>query len=560
MISEKDDQKLKENHLNPRQKGHPFVVTLQDFSLTSKRWLHFFQKSLFFSFFFLLLFPSCSSSETKEKKLRLAFHTMPTTLDPAKSADFLTSSLISLLYEGLMRCEQDEKVEPALAERVEISKDGLTYRFFLKKAYWSDGSFITAFDFEKSWKRIVQPQSGTLCAYLTYPILNAELILQGKLPPDQLGVKAENEEIFQVTLERKTPWFLSLTAFPLFFPSPSHAPSFSPDQFISSGPFLLQTYEVNQKILLSKNPSYWNAQAIQLDQIEISIIGDEETALQLFEKKEIDWLGSPFSPIPLDAVAQWERAGRIDQVPMAASTFLAFNLGKEPLDHPLLRQALSLSIDRKKLVQSSLKGQIPATRPLPPLLSSSCKELIVYDKKRAVHCFHEWLKEKNLTVQQLPKLSLYYRTGQMEKLLAQILQKEWEETLGWKIEIEQLDPKIHLERLYQKNYQMAITSWIAQFEDPISLLERYAQKNHSKNFSDWQSLEYQKLLESSYLVKEELRKKLFEEAEEILAQELPFAPLYHFSSATIYQDGVIPGGSTPSGAILFEKFQINERK
>ncbi len=181
-----------------------------------------------------ILFSACNSPPKEPLLLRLAFNAPPTTLDPRKSGDFISSTLICLIYEGLTRCAPGGGLKAALAEKIEISPDGLIYTFTLRPSHWSDGHPVTAFDFEKSWKEIINPSFASPAAYLLFPIKNAEKIAKGELGIEEVGIQAKDARTFRVELERPTPYFLSLTAFPLLLPAPLHLEQASGD--VSNGP------------------------------------------------------------------------------------------------------------------------------------------------------------------------------------------------------------------------------------------------------------------------------------------------------------------------------------
>src|SRR3990167_3623734 len=141
-----------------------------------------------FLFVFLLLFACSHPPSPSRSTLQLAFHSSPSTLDPRKSGDFLSATLICLIYEGLTRSLPNGEVELALADRVIISEDGRFYTFHLRKAYWSDGHPITANDFESSWKAVLNPSFPALASYLLFPIKNGEKCAKGELSSDLLGV------------------------------------------------------------------------------------------------------------------------------------------------------------------------------------------------------------------------------------------------------------------------------------------------------------------------------------------------------------------------------------
>ena len=506
---------------------------------------------------FVFLLSACSNAPKEPDCLRLAFNAAPMTLDPRKSGDFISSTLICLLYEGLTRCTPGGGVEPGLAEAIEVSPDGKTYTFTLRPSIWSDGRPVTAYDFEKSWKTVLDPSFASLSAYLLFPIKNAEKCAKGEAGTADVGISAVNETTLRVELEKPTPFFLSLTAFPLFLPTPAHLEQISGD--VCNGPFRIENERSNSELFLVKNPSFWNGKRVYLDEIRIEIISDENTTLQMFERGEIDWLGGPLAPLPPDSLDSLR--DRIHYIPMAASTIVAFNTQEFPFKNMKLRKALSMCLNRERIVSEiALAGQIPADRCLPPsLYPSPLKSLLpVPDIVKARALFEEALAELDASPADLEALTLYYKPAQVDKRLAQVLQREWEEAFGFTIKIEQLDPKTHLDRLHRKEYQIALGNWIAQFHDPVNILERYRLPANQKNFAGWENDRYQALLDKAASeLNPSARLELLAQAEEIFADELPIMPLYHWSSPSIAHPRLKETGSTPSGGVLFEKFSFH---
>ena len=507
----------------------------------------------------ILLFGCSSPTPRQPMTLRLAFNTMPTTFDPRASGDFASSTLICLLYEGLTRCLPGDAVEPAIAHQIDLSPDGRTYTFHLRKTFWSDGQPVTARDFEQSWKQIADPNFPSPSAYLLFPIKNAEQCKAGKLPLSSMGVYAIDDDTLVVELNHPTPYFLSLTAFPLFLPIPSHIENPNPESLISNGPFLIKTLKPNSEIYLEKNGNFWNREAILIDAIRISILNDETTALRLFEEGELDWLGAPLAQIPLDAIPSLQKTNEIHSVPMAASTFIAFNTTTTPFNNKHLREALSFSLNRSRLAkETALIGQIPAVQYLPPSLTQHNLPQVQEDPERAAACFKQALEELSLNPSDLESLTLYYRAGQIEKRLAQTLQREWKEFFGFTIKIEQLDAKTHMHKLHNKEYQIAMGCWIAQFHDPSNILERYRIASNPKNFAGWEHPSYASLLEeAATTLDRDKRKDLLREAEKIFGEEIPISPLYHWAGLSISNPELQHIATTPSGGILFERFSLN---
>lgn len=491
-------------------------------------------------YFFLLLLAACAGSPSKQSaSLRIPFPTEPTTLDPTKAGDFATSTLCCLVYEGLTRCLAEGNTQAALAQHTELSADQTVYLFHLRQAVWSDGQPITAHDFERSWKRVLT--SASSCAYLCYPIKNAAQYMKGEVEIEQVGVYALNDQLLRVELEQPTPYFYSLLSLPTFLPAP-------PKPGLYSGPFQIETRVRNSKIVLKKNPSYWNGQQIDFDRIEIRIIPDEMTALHLFEQGDLDWIGGPLCPIPPDALDLLKKD--LIYIPSAASTFCTFNTQTFPFHNLNLRKAFSYAIDRKEIAEQVMQpGQIEAHSFLPPLFSSESISLSDPDLAR----FHlqKGLEELQIDLHDLKPLTLFFKSNQSDKRLAVNLQRQWKDTLGVEIHLSQLDMKVHSQRLVNRDYQLSLASWIAQFDDPMSILERFKDSQNPKNYPGWESQHYQDLLKGSFVSTN--RSELFQSAEQLLAKEVPFAPIYHSHFPALCSSQLEPIPTTPCGGILFEQ-------
>lgn len=502
-------------------------------------------------FLLLLILVACSSPPKQPEILRISFNMQPTTLDPRKAGDFVSSTLICMIYDGLTRCLPSGAVEPALAERCEISKDQKTYLFYLRKAFWSDGKPITAYDFEASWKEIIA--SPSFCTYLFYAIKNGEKCAKGELPIEEVGIQALNDGTLRVELEYPTPYFYALTAFPAFLPVPAHID----DATVYSGPFRIAKMITNSEIVLTKNQTYWNKTHVFLDQIHISIVFDEMTALQMFERGNLDWLGGPHFPLPPDSLEKLKN--QLQFIPSAATTLVTFNTKVSPFSNPHLRKAFSYAINRTEIVEKVVgAGQIPASTLLPPSLSSNKNVLhpIRYNPEEARLHLQKALKELEIAPSALDTLILYFKSNQMDKRLAQTLQRQWQETLGVSIQLVGLDPKSHAQRLQTRDYQISLAIWIAPFDDPISILERFKDKANLKNYPDWEDAEYVRLLNEATGSKR--RSELLQSAEERLAAELPLTPIYHWSSPTLCSPHIASLEITPSGSVLFERFRLNK--
>ena len=492
---------------------------------------------------------ACTSpSPPPAATLRIAFSQFPTTLNPRKSGDFISSTLICLIYEGLTRCLPDGSVEPALAARIDVSADQTVYTFHLKEAVWSDGQPVSAWDFERSWKQALDPESPSLCAYLFYPILGAEAIAHGTLAPEKLGVIALDAKTLEVRLERPTPHFLALTAFPSFLPTSARS------EKIVNGPFFIDQFAPQAKIGLRKNPLFWNAKKTALTGIDIHIIPEETTALKMFEQGELDWLGGALSPIPSDALEELCSTSQLTFYPIAASTFCTFNTNEYPFHNEHIRKAFDLAIDRTAIATHVLHGtQTAATSLVPPTLwakEPTVKNLFDPEKAR----WHLLKGCEELQITNLEPVTFSVRTSYTDRLLSQILQRQWKEVLGVHVMIHRTDTKSLKHLLHERNYQVALTNWIAQYPDPMNILERFRAKDNAKNYPAWENRGFLALLDAAQQTLDATERTAFlTQAEQMLETHSPIALIYHWQVPSLCHPRVKNMMTTPSGGVLFER-------
>lgn len=301
-----------------------------------------------------------------QQLLRLSFLHLPTSLDPRLSGEQFSGIIFKMLYEGLMRIGKEGNPICAIAEAVEVSEDLKKYTFKLRECYWSNGIPISAEDFEYSWKKILEPDFKTPFAYLFYPIKNAQASKEGLVSQQEIGITSIDHKTLVVELEHPTPYFLELTAHAFYSPI-NHAldkthPNWSTQDgqaYVCNGPFCIKKIQANQSYEFIRNELYWDAKEVKLERILISKT-NAYTALQMYQKDEIDWLGrpiNPWEPFFADNTPESIKSG-----PPGFVYWCVLNTDRFPFYHAKLRQALSLAINRKEIIQSLAYRALLATR------------------------------------------------------------------------------------------------------------------------------------------------------------------------------------------------------
>ena len=220
----------------------------------------------------------------------------PEQMDPTLNSYARSSRVLQNLFKGLYKLDADGvNYVPAMAESCEISEDQLTYTFTLRDGLkWSDGSDLTAYDFEYSWLRVLNPESGSKCVSDLWVINNGRAYYDGECAAEDVGVKATDEKTLVVELENLTPWFLKLTATSSFFPVSKAVVEANPNwtadvaTYVSNGPFILTEYSSLNRLVLTKNPNYYLADEVQIDEVQFVIIPDSATGLTAYNNGEIN--------------------------------------------------------------------------------------------------------------------------------------------------------------------------------------------------------------------------------------------------------------------------------
>lgn len=490
----------------------------------------------FLFLFFSLFLIGCSQKESPKNHFRMNLHSEPSSLDPRMVRDIPTLTCGKMLFEGLVRPGLDGKLNFALAKDLKISEDRRTYEFTLKESYWTNGTPVTASDFEYAWKSALSPLFPSEFSHQLFVIKNAKLAKEGKISLDLVGVHAKNPTKLIVELEYPDPYFLELLSFPITFPickavamKNADWSTRQGDEFICNGPFKLIRWNHGSDLTTQKNSSYWEKNAVLLDQVTLTMIEDEHTELNMYENDELDWAGSPNSSIPPEAIPTLKYQDELTILPIAGTFSYKFNTHAPPFTSKKMRQAFSLAIHRKSLVENILQAhQIVARALLPPCVQGQRNAAQYFqdgDKQNAILLFEQALEENGWTRETMPEITLIFSKSEKHQKVAQAVQQEWSQTFGIKIQLQSYEWNTYLNHLARGDFQVGGKGWIADISDPKCFLEIYALDTEE---SGWENQAFRELIErarhESDLAK---RESLLKEAEEILFQEMPLSPLYH---------------------------------
>lgn len=483
--------------------------------------------------------------------LNLSLGTEPPTLDPALATDSTSGSIIRNVFEGLTHNNHGE-IEPGVAESWEESEDGLTWTFTLRQdSTWSNGDPVTANDFEYAWKRALNPETASQYASILYPIAGAEEFNSGEGDADSVGVTAVDDYTLEVTLNNPTPYFLELTSFYTYMPV--HQATVDADAtgwaaeagetYVTNGPFDLDTWNHNSDLVLAKNAEYWDADNVALETVNIQIIESEGTANAEFQAGNLDYLGTPYGTISLDAIDMHRANDELNTVPYAAIYWYKLNTTDEVMQNVNLRKALSLAIDRQGLIDNVTKGgQLPALGVVPPTIEGF-EEDRGYMQDAAFEEANEYLalamEELGYSDPSEITVSISINDSEAHSTIAQFIQAGWASNLGINAEIDSTEWQVYLDRLNVLDYQVGRMGWIADFNDAISFLDMYRTADSGNNDTGWENEEYKELIDASAAEEDPAaRTQMLLDAEAIFMEEMPVIPVYYYTSNYVIQDHV----------------------
>lgn len=527
------------------------------------------KKFLLSIFLFITLF-SCGSSTPTGKVLNYRLPEEGKSLDPQLLTDHTGCNIHQLLSEGLTKLDMETKQpKPGLAEKYEVSSDGLTWTFHLRdNLKWSNGDKLTANDFKYAWLRALDPKTASEYAFILFPIKNAEKFNDGKCSKDEVGINVLDDKTLEVKLENVTPYFPSLTAFVTYLPAnekfveeKGEKYALEPEDILSSGPFILKKWTHNSEMYLEKNPNYYAKDKISLDGIKIKFIMDNAAALNAFKNDEID-----FTNISSEQYDEFKDDKRLKVLPQAQMYFLMYNFQNKVLTNLKIRKAFDLALNKDDINKSAFNSLNTVIYNFTPHkvgmpgnntndFGSEVGDIIEkYNADKAKELFKEGMKELGLT--EFPKLSIIVNDMDNNKKVAENIQEQLRTNLGIEFDIQVMTYKERLSRQTSGDFDIALTRWGADYQDAMTFLDLFMTKNGNNN-GKYSNPEYDKYVQ---LAKSEPDKaKRFEylkKVEEIIANDVPITVLYQVNKYYVVNDRISNYAFSPVNSDMFAETVI----
>ena len=519
-------------------------------------------------------------------ELNVCFASEPETMDPSMNRTVDGNVMITHLFEGLYKWVDSDPsgdgrngatavLEPGMAAEeptVTPNEDGTyTYTFKLREdAKWSDGQPVTANDFVYSWRRLVDPATASPYNTIIAMVKNANEIIAGELPKEELGVAAPDEHTFEVTLTYNCPYFLDICAFPNCMPlredivEGNATWTQDPSTYVTNGAFKMTSWTHDAEIVMVPNENYYDASNITLEKLTFKLMDDANAQLTAFKNGDLDYMQNP----PPDEMATLLTDGTVIPGDYLGSYYACFNNTKEPFNNPLVRKAFSLAIDRNYIVeQVTQAGEIAADAWVP--VSVVDAEGTSGDDFRTVGGSY-WSVSKDdyeanceearkLLAEAgyengvgFPETTYLYNTDDKHQAVAEALQSMWKNVLGVEVTLNNQDWNVFLETRSKGDYSICRNGWIADYNDPVSFLDMFMTDN-GNNDAHYSNAEYDAIMTKVLSDSDAAgRMELMHQAEDLLVgEDQAIAPLYYYSQPYMVADDVHGMYYTPLGNFLF---------
>lgn len=466
--------------------------------------------------------------------------------------------------EGLYKYNEKGELVPGMAESVDISEDGLTYTFTIRDAKWSNGTSVTAHDFEYGWKRLANPETGATYAFMlmTAGVKNAEEVCYGGGDLDSLGCHAEDDKTFVVELDRPVAYFPSLMTGTYFFPinqeyceSQGDQYGLSKENVIACGPYVLTQWQPGEmKSVLTKNESYYDASNVKVDSITYNVITDTQQAIMAWENGNIDQIS-----ITGDTAVMYKDDPAFDALQQV--WYIAVNEEVSGLENKNLRMAFALAYDKTSICENILKnGSIPANFVIPENFALDHNNVYFRDAANATYLESDKtlaLEYYNKACEELGQntftFELLYDDAEDTKNIAQFIQSEIQSALPGVTITLQVQPKNQrVEAMNNHQFELGLTRWGADYQDATTYLDMWTTGN-SYNYGSYSNPEYDALMErvnGEYATDLDARLDAMIEAESIILNDAGVLPVYQ-STATYLTNTDLEVPNTPSNMYLW---------
>lgn len=517
---------------------------------------------LFFCVFlslFAAIQSGCWSRETavergiREQVLHRGLGADVADLDPHVITGLSEINVVSTLFEGLIgENSTDLSPVPGVAERWEVSADGLTYTFHLRaNARWSNGVPVTAQDFVASYRRVLTPSLGADYATMLYVVEGAQAYHRGQSADfTQVGIVAPNERTLLIRLEHPTPHFLALVTHPVWYPvhRPSLEQSGDPDRrggnwtrpgsLVGNGPFTLRDWRSGKVVIVEKSPTYWDSTNVRLNGIHFHVTDSVEAEERMFRSGQLHITEAlPVGKVDAYRQSAGPQGGVLRISPFLDTYFYRLNVTRPFLNDKKVRRALALAVDRTAIVEKITRGgQQPAYSFTPP---GTAGYVPPTDFAGGFAAARELLAAAGYPGGQgLPAFELLITSSGNHRVIAEAVQEMWRRELGITVNLVNMEQRTLLAQRRTLDYQILRSDWVGDYLDPNSFLEIFTGAS-GNNHTGWQNSHYDALIYEAARTTDSVRRhEVLRRAETLLLDEAPIIPVYFYTTVRLVHPSV----------------------
>ncbi|HET6487960.1 MAG TPA: peptide ABC transporter substrate-binding protein [Spirochaetia bacterium] len=477
-----------------------------------------------------------------EINIRMAVN--PDTLDPTLVYTGDVNFITKMLFVNLCDFDETRAVPtPDLAKSWEVSKDGLVWTFHLRNdVQWTNGRPVTARDVEYSMKRILDPATASPLGFYMYMIKNSKAVNTGKSKDmDSVGIKALDDWTIQFTLDKPLGFFPTQIR-TVAFAAPKEAIDtfgarwFEPPNIISNGPYMLQSWKQNDRLVFVKNPNYYDAKNVKIDKVTVFVVTDDSTAMAMYEAGQLDTTSVPSGDI--DRVAKDPVLSKQTRsVPQLISYMFQFNVTQPPMDNVNVRKALAAALDKESIVKYVTKGGQVAMDTVTPFgafgaVPKAAHIGIPFDPAAA----RGYLAKAGYPGGKgLPQITLNFNTSELNQAVAQAAQQMWKKNLGIDVQLKNIEGKVYWDAITSGNLQFWRMGVNADVPDADAFVYSTGHTTDSDRILKWQRKDFDAIVEKARSEPDpEVRKQLYIQAEKIMDQdEAVVIPIYSYAYVAI---------------------------
>lgn len=459
----------------------------------------------------------------------------PETIDPALMSGQPDGRVARIMFEGLTVPDPHTlQPRPGQAYRWDEGADGRTWTFHLRPGLvWSDGTPLTAHDFRWAWLRVLAPETTARYANIFYMIRGAAAYKEGRGGRDAVGIAAPDDSTFVVTLESPTAYFLFLSGFYPFLPTPRATIKrwgdqwTRPEHVISNGPFLLEKWRPQDRFEFAANPRYWDRDHVRLKRVVAYSVEDLNTATNLYKAGVIDWL--PSGQIPSPFVPHMRAFADYRHAPYQGTYYYSINVTRPPFDNVWVRRALSYAVNREAIADELLKGSREPWGDFTPSGYPGYRHPpgVTFDpgKARGALALAGYPDGKGF-----PKISILFNTSEDHRRIAEAIQAMWKRVLRIDVELSNQEWGSFLQATTALQYDVARRSWIGDYLDPNTFLATMV-TGDGNNRTGWSNARYDSLVAAASHEADPARRfAMLREAEAIVLDQAPVIPIYQYST------------------------------